>query len=148
VYGKKETDLGQAESGMSLLQQAKAETSGQNGKDGVSEGINTVSGGKVGSDNVGNNDNSFNGNGGNGGHVSCLETCFAREEVVVTTILVITATQIMVTEEMRATFVDADLNFALLEEAKAVRAIQNNLFSNNGDGIFWPIVLTLVWLWP
>jgi hypothetical protein len=78
VYGKKETDLGQAESGMSLLQQAKAETSGQNGKDGVSEGINTVSGGKVGSDNVGNNDNSFNGNGGNGGHVSCLETCFAR----------------------------------------------------------------------
>lgn len=81
------------------------------------------------SDNVGNNDNSFNGNGGNGGHVSCLETCFAREEVVVTTILVITATQIMVTEEMRATFVDVDLNFALLKEAKAVRVIQNNLFS-------------------
>lgn len=111
---------------MSLLQQAKAETSGQNRKDGVSEGMGTFSGGEGGSDNVGNNDNSFNGNGGNGGHVSCVETCLLVEEVVVTTILVITATQI--TEEMRATFVDVDLNFALLKQAKAVRAIQTIYF--------------------
>ncbi len=40
------------------------------------------------------------------------------------------------------------LEFCTAEAGKGGSSNSNNLFSNNGDGIFWPIVLTLVWLWP
>ena len=62
-------------SGISSLQQAKAETSGQNGKMGINDCkqplLCRVEGGFGGVDNVPNLGDSFNGNGGNGGITAC-----------------------------------------------------------------------------
>ena len=60
------TLIAPAVSGISLLKQAKGDTSGQNGKDGFK-----TQGGKGGSGNVKNQGSSLNGNGGDGGQ--CIE---------------------------------------------------------------------------
>jgi hypothetical protein len=53
--------------GISLLQQAKAETSGQNGLNGRADSTSSAKGGKGGTGNSPNSGDSFNGNGGAGG---------------------------------------------------------------------------------
>jgi hypothetical protein len=63
-------------SGISFLQQAKAERSGQNGAAGVmncpGDAYCDVRGGPGGFGNVGNMGESSNGNGGNGGKAACI----------------------------------------------------------------------------